>query len=167
MEPIPQNLNLPNVLWYPLAVDKARYAGEWVAAVVAMNRYQAEDATELIEVDYEPLEPVVDPEAAIAPDAPVLHEAHGSNIAFQMSMDFGDVDSAFAQATHEFGGRYRWSRHSGVPMETFGCVAQWDEITGMADVWASQQNPQIMEQIARTMRIPTNKVRCTWTSILW
>lgn len=159
MDPIPQNLNLPHVLWYPLAVDKARFAGEWVAAVVAANRYQAEDAAELIEVDYEPLGPVVDSEAAIEPGAPVLHEAHGSNIAFQMSMDFGDVDGAFEQAKHVFEGRYRWSRHSGVPMETFGCVAQWDEITGMAEVWASQQNPQIMEQIARTMRVPTNKVR--------
>ena len=62
-----------------------------------------------------------------------------------MSMDFGDVNGAFAQATHVFEGRYRWNRHSGVPMETFGCVAQWDDITGMAAVWASQQNPQIME----------------------
>jgi 2-furoyl-CoA dehydrogenase large subunit len=159
MDPIPQNLHLPNVLWYPLAVEKARLAGEWVAAVIATSRYQAEDAAELVEVAYEPLEPVVDPERAMAPDSPVLHEAHGSNIAFQTSVDFGDVDGAFAQATHVFASRYRWSRHSGVPLETFGCVASWDEIAGMVDVWASQQNPQVMEQIARTMRVSTNKVR--------
>lgn len=159
MEPIPQNLLLPNVLWYPLAVGKARFAGEWVAAIIATNRYVAEDAAELVEVEYEPLDPVVDPQAAMQPDAPVLHEAHGSNIAFQTSMDFGDVDGAFLRATHVFEGRYRWNRHSGVPLETFGCVASWDDLSGMVDVWASQQNPQITEQIARTMRISTNKVR--------
>jgi CO/xanthine dehydrogenase Mo-binding subunit len=59
MEPIPQNLHLPNVIWYPLAVGKARYAGEWVAAVVASSRYLAEDAAELIAVEYDPLPPVV------------------------------------------------------------------------------------------------------------
>ena len=159
MEHIPQNMHLPNVLWYPLAVGKARYAGEWVAAVIATSRYLAEDAAELVEVEYEPLEPVVDPEAAMQPGAPVLHEAHGSNIAFQTSLDFGDVEEAFRQAAHVFEGRFRWNRHSGVPLETFGCVAAWDEISGMVDVWASQQNPQINEQIARTMRVPSSKVR--------
>jgi CO/xanthine dehydrogenase Mo-binding subunit len=159
MESIPQNLHLPNVLWYPLAVDKARYAGEWVAAVLATSRYLAEDAAGLVEVEYEPLQPVVDPELAMQPDAPVLHEAHGSNVAFQTSIDFGDVDGAFRQAAHVFEGRYRWHRHSGIPLETFGCVAAWDEVSGMVDVWASQQNPQISEQIARTLRMPTNRVR--------
>lgn len=76
MEPIRQNLYFPNVLWYPLAVGKARYAGEWVAAVVATSRSQAEDAAELVEVTYEPLEPVVDPLEALKPEAPVLHARH-------------------------------------------------------------------------------------------
>lgn len=159
MDAIPQNLFLPNVRWYPLAVDKARYAGEWVAAVVASSRYLAEDAAERIVVEYEPLAPVVDPEQAIEPGAPVLHEAHGSNIAFQTSIDFGDVEGAFQQAAHVFAGKYRWGRHSGVPLETFGCVAAWDDLQEMIDVWASQQNPQITEQIARTLRLPTHKVR--------
>jgi 2-furoyl-CoA dehydrogenase large subunit len=159
MEAIPQNLHLPHVVWYPLAVGKVRFAGEWVAAVVATSRYLAEDAAGLVEVDYAPLPSLVDPQAAMQPEAPVLHEAHGSNIAFQTSLDFGDVQGAFQRATHVFTEHYRWHRHSGIPLETFGCVATWDDITGMVDVWASQQNPQIMEQIARTMRIPTNKVR--------
>jgi len=159
MEPIPQNLYLPNVRWYPLAVDKACFAGEWVAAVVATSRYLAEDAAELVEVTYEPLEPLVDPEAALRPEAPVLHEAHGSNVAFQTSLDYGDVDGAFQRAAHVLASRYRWHRHSGVPLETFGCVAVWDDTSGMVDVWASQQNPQISEQLARTLRIPSNKVR--------
>ncbi len=159
MECVPQNMYLPNVLWYPLAIGKALYAGEWVAVVVATSRYLAEDAAELVEVEYEPLQPVVDPEEAISKDAPVLHEKHGSNIAFQTSLDFGDVDGAFYKASHVFEGRYRWNRHSGVPMETFGCVASWDDVSGMVDIWASQQNPQITEQVARTMRVYTNRVR--------
>ena len=159
MEPIPQNMYLPSVVWYPLAVGKARFAGEWVAAVVATSRYLAEDAADLVRVEYEPLGALVDPEEAMRPDAPVLHEEHGSNVAFQASLDFGEVDAAFQDAAHVFEGRFRWNRHSGVPMETFGCVAAWDEIGGMVDVWASQQNPQINEQIARTMRVPSNRVR--------
>ena len=159
MEPVPQNLHLPNVVWYPLAVGKARYAGEWVAAVVATSRYVAEDAAELVEVEYDPLPPLVDPEEAMKPDAPVLHEKHGSNIAWQGSVTFGDVDGAFQRAPHVFEDRYRWNRHSGVPLETFGCVARWDDLNGIIDVWASQQNPQITEQMARVLRIPTNKVR--------
>jgi 2-furoyl-CoA dehydrogenase large subunit len=165
MEAIPQNLHLPQVRWYPLAVDKARFAGEWVAAVLATSRYLAEDAAALVEVEYEPLPPLVDPEAAIQPGTAVLHEAHGSNIAFQASLDFGEVQGAFQSAAHVFAGRYRWHRHSGVPLKTFGCVAAWDEVSDMIDAWASQQNPQIMEQIARTMRLPTNRVRVhmEWT----
>ena len=159
MEPIPQNMRLPDVVWYPLAVGKARFAGEWVAAVVASDRYLAEDAAELVEVEYEPLPPVVDPEQAMRPDAPVLHEAHGSNIAFQTTLTFGDVDEAFQRAAHVLEGRYRWNRHSGVPLETFGSIASWDETSGMVQIWASQQNPQIAEQVARVMRVPTNRVR--------
>ena len=159
MESVPQNMYLPNVVWYPLAVGKARFAGEWVAAVIATNRYLAEDAAELVEVEYEPLAPVVDPEEAMKPEAPVLHEKHGSNIAFQTALTFGDVDGAFEHAAHVLEGRYRWNRHSGVPLETFGVVASWDELTGMVDVWASQQNPQVAEQVAHTMRVLTNKVR--------
>ena len=123
MNSVPQNMYLPNVVWYPLAVGKARYAGEWVAAVIATNRYLAEDAAELVEVEYEPLAPVVDPEEAMKPEAPLLHEEHGSNIAFQTTLTFGDVDVAFEHAAHVLEGRYRWNRHSGVPLETFGVIA--------------------------------------------
>ena len=159
MENIPQNMYLPNVTWFPLAIGKARYAGEWVKVVVATSRYVAEDAADLVEGGYEPLQPLVDPEEAMQPDAPLLHEDHGSNIAFQTSLEFGEVEEAFRGAAHVFEGRYRWNRHSGVPLETFGCVASWDELVGGVDIWASQQNPQITEQVARTMRIPSNKAR--------
>ena len=77
--PIPSAVRVP-IEYYPMAVDKVRYAGEPVALVAADDRYAAEDALELIEVDYDPLEPVVDLSAAMEEDTTLLHEAGGSNV---------------------------------------------------------------------------------------
>ena len=159
LNPIPQNLDIPNVRWYPLAVDKVRFAGEWVAAVIASGRYQAEDAAAAIEVDYEPLPAVTDPEAALEPDAPVIHEAHGSNLAWQGTYTWGAVDEAFEKAAHRFEFRYYWSRHSGVPMETFGAVATVERTTGIVEVWASHQTPDIQQQLAHGLKLPMRLVR--------
>ncbi|HHY65696.1 MAG TPA: xanthine dehydrogenase family protein molybdopterin-binding subunit, partial [Alicyclobacillus sp.] len=80
LNPFPVGVNVP-VAYYPLAVDKVRYVGEPVAVVVAKNRYLAEDALAHIHVEYEPLPAVIDIEAALRDDAPVLHENIGNNIA--------------------------------------------------------------------------------------
>ncbi len=160
MEPIPQEsdmFDLPNVRWFPLAVDKIRYAGEWVAAIVATSRAIAEDAAELIELSYDELGPVVDPELARQPDAPVLHEAHGSNIVWQQTSEWGEVDAAFARAAHVLELRLRWHRHSGVPLETFGCVAK-PRPDGMLDIWASHQNPGIQQEMMDVLRTPAVRV---------
>lgn len=157
MEPIPQELDIPSVRWYPLAVDKIRFAGEWVAAVVATSRAAAEDACELVHLDYEELAPVVDPESALLPDAPVLHEAHGSNVVWQDTLQWGDVDGAFASAAHVVEHRYRWHRHSGVPLETFGCVAA-PQPNGTLDIWASHQNPGIQVEVNDVLRMPSARV---------
>src|SRR5579875_536583 len=85
-------------VWRCLAVDKVRHVGEGVAVVVAESRYLAEDARDLIEVDYEPLPAVVDPMAAMDPSAPLVHEALGSNVAYQRTFVFGDVERDFADA---------------------------------------------------------------------
>ena len=157
MERIPQELELPNVAWYPLAVDKIRYVGEWVAAVIATSRAAAEDAAELVMVDYDELEPLVDPREAMRPDAPILHEAHGSNIVWNERYTWGEVDKAFAEADHVFEYNYRWNRHSGVPLETYGCVAQVDP-SGMLEIWASHQNPDIQQELMKVLRLRTAKV---------
>ncbi|MBO0706278.1 MAG: xanthine dehydrogenase family protein molybdopterin-binding subunit, partial [Candidatus Dormibacteraeota bacterium] len=157
MEPIPQEIDIPNVRWYPLAVDKIRFAGEWVAAVVATSRAAAEDACELVQLDYEELPPVVDPESALLADAPVLHEAHGSNVVWQDTLQWGDVDGAFAAAAHVVEHRYRWHRHSGVPLETFGCVAA-TQPNGTLDIWASHQNPGIQVEVNDVLRLPSARV---------
>jgi 2-furoyl-CoA dehydrogenase large subunit len=157
MEPIPQELELPNVRWYPLAVDKIRFAGEWVAAVVATSRAAAEDAAELVQLEYEELPPVVDPEDALKPDAPVLHEAQGSNVVWEDTLTWGDVDAAFAAADHVTEYRCRWHRHSGVPLETFGCVAA-PQPNGTLDIWASHQNPGIQVEANDVLRLPSARV---------
>lgn len=89
-------LDLPKMLRYPLAVGTARYVGEWVAAVVAESRAVAEDAAELVEVAYEPLTPVVDPEAALAADAALVHPALGTNVLYRRQFVWGPVEADFA-----------------------------------------------------------------------
>ena len=158
MQEIPQDfLNLPDVHWYPLAVDKIRVAGEWIAAVVAESRAIAEDAAELVEFEFDELEPVVDPELAILPESPVLHEQMGHNIAWHEVMTWGDVDAELQRADHTFSYRYRWHRHSGVPIETFGAVAAPGP-NQVLDVWASHQNPGIQQEMMEVLRLPTVRV---------
>jgi 3-oxo-Delta1-steroid hydratase/dehydrogenase large subunit len=158
MGPIPQEfLDLPDVHWYPLAIDKIRVAGEWIAAVVATSRAAAEDAAEAVTYEYEQLPPVVDPEEALLPGAALLHESVGSNVAAHDSWSFGDVDGAFARADRVFEYRYRWHRHSGVPLETFGCVAA-TRPDGSLDIWASQQNPGIQQEMMNNLNLPSARV---------
>lgn len=158
MEPIPQELPIPEVRWYPLAIDKIRVAGEWTAAIVATSRAAAEDAAELVEIEYEELPPVVDPEEAMQPGAPILHEAHGSNVVWSDTYTWGDVDGDFGRADHTFSYRWRWHRHSGVPLETFGAVASVEPSTNMLDIWASHQNPGIQDEFLRVLRVPACRV---------
>ncbi|MBV9581057.1 MAG: xanthine dehydrogenase family protein molybdopterin-binding subunit, partial [Chloroflexi bacterium] len=158
MDPIPQEfMQLPDVHWYPLATDKIRVAGEWLAAVVATSRAEAEDAAEAVTYEYEALPPIVDPEDALRPDAPLLHANLPSNVAAHQSQTFGDVDGAFARAERVFEYRYRWHRHSGVPLETFGCVAA-SRADGSLDIWASQQNPGIQQEMMDNLRLPSARV---------
>lgn len=157
IEPIPQELELPGITWYPLAVDKIRYAGEWVAAVVATSRAAAEDAAELVDMSFEELEPLVDPRRAMQPDAAILHQAYGSNVVWNERYTWGEVEKAFSSSDHVFEYQYRWNRHSGVPLETFGCIARVDQF-GILEIWASHQNPDIQQEAIKVMRTPKVKV---------
>lgn len=152
-------LKLPNVPWFPLANDMTRYAGEWVAAVVADDRYVAEDAAELVQVEYEPLPAVVDPEAALADDAPLVHPGHGSNLLYDGTFNWGPVEEDFAAADQSLTFRARWHRSSTVPIETFGVQARWHEGKETLEVWASIQMPNYPEQIATSLQLPLNSVR--------
>ncbi len=89
-----------NVECWPIARDRVRYVGEPVALVVAKSRYVAEDALDLIEVEYETLAAIVDPEKALAADAPVLHPSLGTNLINERSFRYGDPEAALATADH-------------------------------------------------------------------
>lgn len=157
-EPLLSGLDLPAVKRTPLARGRARYVGEWVAAVVADSRALAEDAAELVEVDYEPLPFVIDPEEALKPDAPRVHPEHDGNVFFRKKWVWGDVDGDFAKSAHSLDFRVKWSRCSTVPIETFAVLANWDAGRDVLDVWASIQMPKYPEQIARALRLPANAV---------
>ena len=158
-DPTLPGVDAPKVKRWPLAHQIVRYSGEWIAAVVADTRAIAEDAAELVEVDYEPLEPVTDPERAFDPASPPIHAEHGSNVLFHKKWVWGPVEEDFAAADQTLSFRARWHRSSTVPIETFGVVAQWDYSQQLLDVWASIQMPKYSDQLARALRLPGNAVR--------
>ena len=148
------------VRYYCTATDKARFVGEPVAVVVARNRYLAEDAVEAIVVRYEPLPAVVDVERALEPDAPVLHEAVGSNLAGNRRLVYGDPDGAFADAEIVIRERFRYPKYSSTPIETYGVIARWDALEGAYTLWANFMGPFIMHPLtARVLGVPENKLR--------
>ncbi|MBW2391682.1 MAG: xanthine dehydrogenase family protein molybdopterin-binding subunit, partial [Deltaproteobacteria bacterium] len=145
---------------YCMATDKAHYVGEPVAAVAASSRYVAEDALELIEVDYEPLTPVADVFAAMQPDSPKVIEELPGNVIFKKRLTWGEVDRAFAEADHVFTESFRWNRVGANPMETFGTVTEWCDLTGELTCHASVQSPGLTALgVAGVLGIPSNKIR--------
>jgi 2-furoyl-CoA dehydrogenase large subunit len=152
-------VDAPKVTRWALARGVVRYAGEWVAAVVADTRALAEDAAERVEVEYETLPHVIDAEAAMAPGAPLVHPAHGANVILHKKFVWGPVEEAFAKAQHQLAFRATWGRSATVPIETFGVAAQWNPGTEILDIWASIQMPKYPDQVAKALRLPGNAVR--------
>ena len=158
-DPLPVGVDAPKVARHPLAHGVVRYAGEWVAAVVADSRALAEDAAEMVEVDYQPTVHVIDPEQALLPGAPLVHPEHGSNVLYRRKFVWGPVEDDFARSAHQLSFRARWGRSATVPIETFGVAAQWDPGRQLLDVWASIQMPKFPDLAARALRLPGNAVR--------
>ena len=147
---------------YCLATDKVRFVGEPVVAVAASSRYVAEDALELIEVDFDPLPAAVDAHTAAEPDAPRIFEEHESNIMLKRVFTWGEVDAAFAQADHVFTERFRWHRLGANPIETLGVVSAWDPVEQSLTCHGGYQSQSMTAlAIATTMQLPSNKVRLT------
>jgi len=148
------------VHYYPTAIDKVRFVGEPVAVVVARDRYLAEDAAEMVEVDYEPLPAVVDPERALEPDAPILHEKVGTNLAGNRRLVYGDPDGAFADADVVVRERFRFPKYGSTPIETYGVIARWDPLDGVLTIWSNFMGPFIMHPlVARVLGLPENRLR--------
>ncbi|MDA0163627.1 xanthine dehydrogenase family protein molybdopterin-binding subunit [Solirubrobacter ginsenosidimutans] len=118
------------VVQHAVALEKTRYAGEPVAIAVAETRYLAEDALELVEIDYELLEPLVDPVAAALPGAALVHENLGTNVVYERTFTHGDVEGDFARAAHVVRRTLRWPRVCASPMEPAGAVCDYDASTG-------------------------------------
>ena len=152
-------LDTPNVPRYPLALNVARYAGEWVAAVVADSRALAEDAAEAVAIEYAPLPFILDADEAYKPGSTLVHEAHGSNVLLDRTFVWGEVEQDFAVSPHRLKHRVKWGRSSTVPIETFGVTASWDPWREILDIWASIQMPKYPDQTAMVLKIPMSSVR--------
>jgi 2-furoyl-CoA dehydrogenase large subunit len=142
------------------AVGVVRYVGEPVAVVVARDRYVAEDAAELVEVDYDRLPVAASPEAALASGAPVLHEAAGSNVVSDRRFAYGDAASALAGADLVVRRRFRHPRSSCTPVEGFGVICDWDATSGSVTAWSNFQGPFTLHGVAAAaLGVPAGKLR--------
>jgi len=143
-----------------LARDRVRFVGEAVAVVVASDRYAARDALDLIEVDYEPLTPIVNPEKAIAKGAAPLHAGHKDNVAFKWELEGGDLKAAFKSADKVIRQRIVNQRLIPVPIETRGVIADYQPGEGQLTVWSATQIPHLLRtQIASMLNFPETLVR--------
>ena len=144
----------------PLAGDRVRYVGAPYAAVVATDRYVAEDAAALVAAGtvYEPLPAVADVQQALAPDAPKLYDDWNDNRSVDVVFHRPAVDRAFEEADHTFTATYVSQRQTGLPLETRGVAADSD--SGMLTVWTSTQSPHMVRTtIASMLGVPEPQVR--------
>ena len=144
-----------------LAVDKVRHVGEAIAVVVAQDRYAAEDAVESIAVAFDPRPAVIDPEKALGPNAPLIHEALGTNLIGQFRVEKGDVDGAFRDAPHALRSRFTHHRYTAVPMEGRGAVSAYDARTDTVTTWCSTQMVHAVRRLtAALLGMAEARVRC-------
>ena len=144
----------------PIAIDHACWQGEAVCAVVARTRAQAEDACELVEVDYRPLPAVADPETALRPETPVIHPELGDNLCFERKLDVGAVDQAFAESDAVVETTFVFGRHTGVTTEPRAIVADWNEGEQRLTVYQGTQAPHMMQNLfAKHLDLAEHQVR--------
>jgi len=144
----------------PLARGKVRYVGEPVVGVIAESRYQAEDAVELVSVDYEPLPVVIDAETAVGESAPLLHEDAGTNVLVSREFKRGDVDAAIEAAPVRVKGRFRMHRKTPVAMEPRACVAEYDAGRDALTLHSATQVPGIVrDALSAALDMPGHQIR--------
>lgn len=144
---------------YAMATDQVRWVGQPVAAVAAQDRYTAEDALELIHVEYAELPAVTNLDVALADDGPRVWDGH-DNISGVTTVPKGDADVAFAEADVVVRTTLDYGRQMGTPLETRGCVATWDPFTDELDIWMGSQAPNLARDLlSDVLRIPVDKIR--------
>jgi aerobic carbon-monoxide dehydrogenase large subunit len=145
---------------WALCRERARHVGEIVAMVVADCPERAQDAVELIQVDWEPLPAVVDMTRAAEPGAPLLHPEWGSNVGIGFTHAIGDADGAFARADVTVAETFHIQRYVGMPLEGRGVVAAWDRRDGTMTTWNSTQVSHFVQQgLTGALGLPPHKIR--------
>ncbi len=158
-QPFPVGVPIPPK-YYSCAVDKVRYVGEPVAVVVADSRYLAEDALDMIEVEYEPLPVVMDIEEAAEPDAPILHDNIGSNIYSHRFFQYGDMQKAYEEADLVVKGKFLFPKYGSTPIETYGVIASYNPFSEEFVIYNNYQGPFVNHSlVALALGIPENKMR--------
>jgi len=158
-EPFLIVLRQPMNQW-ALAADKVRYVGEPVALVVARDRYVAEDAVQLIDVAYKPLKPAIDQEDATRDDAPLVHEAVGSNVVSTREFSYGEPDKAFAEADRTIKIKIRYPRNSQTPLEGFVVTADYHPGDELYDVASNYQGPFTSHPVmSMALRVKNSQLR--------
>ncbi len=145
---------------WALCRERARYVGEIVAMVVADSAERAEDAVDLIEVEWDRLPPVVDMTRAAEPGATLIHPEWGSNVGIGFTHSIGDADRAFAQADAIVAETFNIQRYVGMPLEGRGVVAAWDRRDGTMTTWNSTQVSHFVQQgLTGALGLPPHKIR--------
>jgi hypothetical protein len=153
-------LGMKSAPQYPLALDKAVWQGEPVVAVVAESRALAEDGCARVRVTWEPLPPVVDADAALAPGTPSIHPELGDNLVLESRITAGDVDAAFRDADAVYRDTFETGRHTVVSLEARVVLADYDRADETLTVYHSGQAPYMLHDIlSRHLRIPEHRVR--------
>jgi len=141
---------------YILAKNEAKYFGEPIALIVGRDRYEVYDALELVEVDYDPKNPLIDPFKAMEPNSPKLHEDLDSNLVYTDLFVYGEEPKDFDSVEKVF----RYNRILPSPIETNGVIADFDKITGSLTVYANTQIPQVFKTaLSIIFNIPRPKIR--------
>jgi CO/xanthine dehydrogenase Mo-binding subunit len=147
-----------------LCDEKVRFVGDEVAAVVADTPGIAEQALRLIDVEYEPLPGVFDPEEAAQPDAVRVHEERGTNITFETCREWGDIEKGFGESDYVLEDKLSTSRVTHCCLETRGCIADYDR-SGRLTVWAPMQTPHLLRQeLSTILGIPRSRIRVVHTT---
>lgn len=156
---VQHELNIPD---QPiLARDKACHVGEPIAAVVAEDRYSAEDAVALVDIEWEPLPPVVGIDEALDQSSPPVHDALTSNVIARVGMRKGDVAAVFASGARTLRHRFDNHRYSAMPIECRGVVAQYDAGSDAMTVWSATQVVHwVRREVASRLGLPESRVRC-------
>lgn len=151
-------MDAPPIKYYPFARDKARFVGEPIAVVLVDDPYRAIDLLDYVQVDFEPLKPVLTFDDALRGGDVLVHEELKSNVVMHRHMKFGPVDKVFSEAPIVIKREFHYQKHNAMPLETYGVLAHYTG--GELNVWANAQGPLLITYfVTRALGLPTGSLR--------